>query len=67
MRKKVDARLPKDVGAGLYPVKSPWGKIVSYHDAVHYCQRYNAAISAGLMQAFRILVPDYVERSKSDL
>ena len=65
MRKKVDARLPKDVGAGLYPVKSPWGKIVSYHDAVHYCQRYNAAISAGLMQAFRILVPDYVERSKA--
>lgn len=42
MRKKIDARLPKEVGTGLYPVKSPWGKLAFYHEAVHYCQRYNA-------------------------
>lgn len=63
MSKKIDARLPKEVGTGSYPVKSPWDKIVSYHDAAHYCQRYASVVSAGIMQAFRMLVPDYVERS----
>ena len=65
MNKKIDSRLPKTVGEGLPPIKSPWEKLVSYHDAAHYCQRYNAAVGAALMQAFRILVPDYVERSKA--
>ena len=65
MSKKIDARLPKEVGTGLYPVKSPWDKIISYHDAAHYCQRYLSVVSAGIMQAYRILVPDYVERSKA--
>lgn len=68
MSKKIDSRLSNKVGDQSLPlhaaVKSPWEKLVSYHDAVHYCQRYNAALSAVVMQAFRMLVPDYVERSK---
>lgn len=62
MSKKIDARLPKEVGTGLYPVKSPWDKMISYHDAAHYCQRYTNVVSAAIMQAFRMLVKDYEKR-----
>ena len=65
MSKKIDERLPKDVGTGLYPVKSPWDKMISYHEAAHYCQRYGNVVAASIMQVFRILVPDYVDRSKA--
>lgn len=69
MKNKIDPRIPREVGENVLPmhagVKSPWEKIVSYHDAAHYCQRYNAVLSAAIMQAFRILVPDYVERSQA--
>lgn len=65
MSKKIDERLPKEVGTGFYPVKSPWDKMISYHDAAHYVQRYTNVVSASIMQAFRMLVPDYVERSKA--
>ena len=65
MSKKIDPRMPKEVGTGLYPVKSPWDKMISYHDAAHYVQRYTNVVSAAVMQAFRILIPDYVERSKA--
>ena len=65
MSNKIDARLPKEIGTGLYPVKSPWGKMVSYHDAAHYCQRYTAVVSAAIMQAFRMLVKDYEKRSQA--
>lgn len=65
MSKKIDERLPKEVGTGLYPVKSPWDKMISYREAAHYCQRYTSVVSAAIMQAFRMLVPDYVERSKA--
>ena len=65
MSKKVDPRIPKEVGTGLYPVKSPWDKMLSYHDAAHYVQRYTNVVSAAIMQAFRVLVPDYKERSQA--
>ncbi len=65
MSKKIDPRLPKEVGTGLYPIKSPWDKIVSYKEGCHYVQRYTNVVAAGVMQAFRILVPDYVERSQA--
>lgn len=63
MSKKIDARLPKDFGAGYYPVKSPWDKMITWHEAAHYSQRYQAVVGAAIMQAFRVLVPDYRERS----
>lgn len=65
MNKKIDARIPKEADMGSYQVKSPWEKLVSYHDAAHYCQRYANTVGASIMQAFRILVPDYVERSQA--
>lgn len=65
MSKKIDERIPKEVGTSLYPVKSPWGKMISYHDAAHYCQRYTSVVSAAVMQAFRMLDKDYVSRSKA--
>lgn len=65
MSKKIDERLPKEVGTGFYPVKSPWGKMISYHDAAHYCQRYTNVVSAAVMQAYRMLDKDYVSRSKA--
>ena len=46
MSKKITERLPKEVGTGLYPVKSPWDKMISYHDAAHYCQRYTNVVAA---------------------
>ena len=65
MSKKIDERLPREIGEGFKTVTSPWGKMISYHDAVHYCQRYSNVVAAAVMQAFRVLVPDYVERSKA--
>lgn len=65
MSKKIDERLPKEIGTGFYPVKSPWDKMISHREAAHYCQRYTNVVAAAVMQAFRILVPDYVERSKA--
>lgn len=64
MSKKIDERLPKEVGTGYYPVKSPWDKMISYREAAHYCQRYTNVVAAAVMQAFRILIPDYAERSR---
>ena len=65
MSKKITERLPKEVGTGLYPVKSPWDKMISYHDAAHYCQRYTNVVAAAIMQAFRIIEPDYAARSQA--
>lgn len=69
MSKKVDQRLPRNTGEGMMSahasIRSPWEKLVSYYDAVHYVSRYNAVVSAALMQAYRILIPDYVERSQA--
>lgn len=68
MSKRIDERIPKEIGIGVLPshaaVKSPWEKLVSYRDAAHYCQRYTNVFAAAMMQAYRIMVPDYVERSK---
>lgn len=69
MSKKIDQRLPRDIGEGALPshasVKSPWEKLVSYRDAAHYAARYSAVVGAAIMQAYRILVPDYEDRSKA--
>lgn len=69
MSKKIDARLPKESGVGALPqyaaIRSPWEKLVCYKDAMHYASRYDAVLSAAIMQGFRILVPDYVERAKA--
>lgn len=68
MSKKIDPRLPDDYGKGImvdHPsIVSPWGKLVNFKDATHYASRYGAVVSAAVMQAFRILVPDYETRAQ---
>ena len=65
MSGKIDPRIPKKIDTGIEPIKSPWDKIVSYREGAHFVQRYSNVVCAAVMQAFRILVPDYVERSKA--
>ena len=68
MSKKIDERLPREIGEGALPsyaaIKSPWEKLVGFRDAMHYGSRYESILSAAVMQAFRILVPDYKERAQ---
>lgn len=68
MNRKIDERIPNTVGKGKLPsypaVASPWGKLMSYVDAAHFSNRNVALISSSVMQAFRILIPDYEERSE---
>ena len=68
MTKKIDERIPNTVGKGVYPdypaVASPWGRLYSFREAAENSQRNVAVFSAALMQAFRILIPDYEERAE---
>lgn len=61
---KIDDRLPKEVGAKSLPlhpaIKTPWEKLISFHDAYHYACRHHAVIGAVYQEVLRILVPDYV-------
>ncbi len=68
MSVKIDERLPEAIGKGMlkdYPVvKTPWDKAISYKESIHYISRYYSVVSSAIMQAYRILVPDYAQRSK---
>lgn len=73
MNKKINGRLPDVIPVNPTApnslkqhsaIKSPWEKLVSYKDAAHYAHRYNSVLSAALMQAYRILEPDYAVRSE---
>ena len=69
MSKKIDQRLPQDSGRGAglkeyCAIKSPWETMYCFRDAMHYANRFEAVLGAAAMQAYRILVPDYAERSK---
>ncbi|MDR0401200.1 MAG: hypothetical protein LBH51_09715 [Treponema sp.] len=65
---KIDERIPREVGKGALPdhpaVKTPWEKLVSFHDAYHFVLRNNAAFGAVFTEVLRILIPDYAERAK---
>ena len=68
MKTKFAERLPKEQGAGLltdYPaIRSPWGRLYDFHYAMKYVARANHVISAAILNAYRILVPDYAERTQ---
>ena len=69
MSKKIDARMPQNIGEGAYfknyyGIRSPWGKIYSYPEALHYASRFESVLSAAATQALRIIVPDYKERAQ---
>ena len=69
MSKKIDERIPRESGKGsgfetFYGVQSPWNKVYSYQEALHYASRFEAVLSAAVTQALRIMVPDYEERAR---
>jgi hypothetical protein len=67
MTKKVDTRIPNDVGKGIFPeypaIGTPWNKLISFHDAYWYGCRHNAVMAATFFEVVRILIPDYAERA----
>ncbi len=69
MSKKIDERIPQSSGEGAYfknyyGIQSPWNKIYSYQEALHYASRFESVLSAAALQALRIMVPDYAERAQ---
>lgn len=66
MSDRIDTRYPNHLGTSILPshagIKSPWDKIVSFHDAFHYAIRTHAGMGASFMQVMRILIPNYEER-----
>jgi hypothetical protein len=69
MAENKNKRLPLDNESGVLPehpaLKTPWGKLISLHDAHHYALRNNAVVAATFMQVLRIIMPDYNERAKA--
>ena len=68
MTKKIDERIPVDSGDGAFfqkynAIQSPWNKLVSYQEALHYVSRFESVLSAGIAQAYRIIIPDYETRA----
>ena len=69
MSKKIDERIPQDSGNGagfktFNAVQSPWNKLYSYQEALHYASRFESVLSAAATQALRIIVPDYKQRAQ---
>jgi hypothetical protein len=68
MSKKIDSRLPFDIGKGQLPdnaaIKTPWEKLISLYDANYYVCRHRAGVGGVFMEVLRILIPDYATRCK---
>ncbi len=69
MTKKIDERIPQNSGDGANykkynAIQSPWNKLYSYQEALHYASRFEAVLSAATTQALRIIIPDYIERTQ---
>jgi hypothetical protein len=66
---KYATRVPNEVGKGALPdhpaIKTPWEKLISFHDAYHYACRHIAVIDSSFFQVLRILIPDYEQRCKA--
>lgn len=69
MAEYVDERIPRNVGSDVLPVhpavKTPWERLISFHDAYHYALRHNAVVAATFLQVLRIIIPDYNTRAKA--
>ena len=68
MTKKINERIPADSGNGAgftqyNAVQSPWNRLISYQEALHYISRFEAVLSAAVAQAYRIIIPDYATRA----
>lgn len=64
--KKVDTRIPNEIGKDVLAshagIKTPWEKIISYHEAYYFGCRHLAAMAAELFEVIRVFLPDYEER-----
>lgn len=60
-------RLALEPERGVLPehpaVKTPWEKLISFHDAQHYACRHTASVASAFMQVLRIVMPDYKARA----
>lgn len=68
MAESTDARVPWNESGTLpkYPaLRTPWDKLISFHDAHHYALRHNAVVAATFLQVLRIVIPDYKERANA--
>jgi len=69
MAENTNRRLPSANESGIFPehpaLKTPWEKLISFHDAHHYACRHVASVAATFMQVLRIIIPDYNERAKA--
>jgi hypothetical protein len=69
MAENKNKRSPLGNELGVLPehpaLKTPWEKLISFHDAHHYALRHNAGVAATFMQVLRIVIPDYNERAKA--
>lgn len=69
MSRKIDERIPQNSGEGAYfksyyAVQSPWNRLYSYQEALHYASRFEAVLSAAALQGLRIMIPDYEQRAQ---
>ncbi|MBE6479341.1 MAG: hypothetical protein IJI88_01245 [Atopobiaceae bacterium] len=69
MSKKINERIPVDSGDGAgfkkyNAVQTPWNKLFSYQEALHYASRFESVLSAAVAQAYRIIIPDYETRAQ---
>ena len=58
MGKKIDERIPQNSGVGttikeFVALQSPWNKLISYQEAMHYISRFESVLSAAVIQALR--------------
>lgn len=62
-------RVPSEVGKGALPdhpsIKTPWEKLISFHDTYHYACRHIALIDQAFFNVLRIVIPDYEKRCKA--
>ena len=68
MTKKIAERIPADSGNGagfrqFNAVQSPWNRLMSYQEALHYASRFEAVLSAAVAQVYRIIIPDDATRA----
>jgi len=67
MTEKKINRLPIEGEKGVFPdhpaIKTPWHKLISFHDTHHYACRHISCVAASFMQVLRIIMPDYKERA----
>ena len=58
MSKKIDERIPSNSGndagfTSFNAIQSPWNKLYSYQEALHYASRFESVLSAAATQALR--------------